>query len=158
MRKIFASYLIEKMRNDKDIVLLTGDLGYGLFDQIRLEFPDQFYNFGSSELSMVAAACGMALEGKKTYVYSITPFLLWRPFEVIRNYIDKESIPVKLIGGGRDEDYGYLGFSHWANDDLKFMNSFHNVKSFKPENNDVLIEILEQSLNSSNGFYINLKK
>ena len=47
MRKIFASYLIEKMRNDKDIVLLTGDLGYGLFDQIRHEFPDQFYNFGS---------------------------------------------------------------------------------------------------------------
>jgi transketolase len=50
-------------------------------------------------------------------VYSITPFVLYRPFEWIRNYLDHEKIPVKLVGGGRDKDYGYLGFSHWAEED-----------------------------------------
>jgi transketolase len=158
MRKIFAKFLLEKMQNNKDILLLTGDLGYGLFDEIRASFPDQFYNFGSSELTMVTAACGMAKENKIPYVYSITPFILFRPFEAIRNYINHEKTPVKLIGGGRNKDYGYLGFSHWGDDDMLFMSKFENILSFKPNDDVSLEEILEYSMVTNLGVYINLKK
>lgn len=158
MRKIFAKFILDKMTVDADTILLTGDLGYGLFDEIRERFPDNFYNFGSSELTMVTAACGMTLENKKVYCYSITPFILWRPFESIRNYLDKECIPVKLIGGGRDKDYGYLGFSHWGDDDMKFMKNFENIVSEKPVDDQSLIEVLEQSHISQKAYYINLKK
>jgi transketolase len=158
MRKIFAQFILNKMKNDPNTILLTGDLGYGLFDKIREKFPDQFYNFGSSELTMVTAACGMTLEGKKVYCYSITPFILWRPFEAIRNYLDKEMIPVKLIGGGRDRDYGYLGFSHWGDDDIKFMSQFEKIISRKPIDDAALINCLEDAHNSSLPYYINLKK
>lgn len=158
MRKLFVDFLMNQMSNDINTILLTGDLGYGLFDNIRNNFPKQFYNFGSSELTMVASACGMAKENKKVYVYSITPFLLWRPFEVIRNYVDKDSIPVKLIGGGRDKDYGYLGFSHWAIDDMKFMNQFENIVCKKPSTDEELIGNLNDAHKSNFGYYINLKK
>jgi transketolase len=158
MRKIFAQFLLNKMQDNKNILLLTGDLGYGLFDEIRASFPDQFYNFGSSELTMVTAACGMAKENKIPYVYSITPFILFRPFEAIRNYIDYERTPVKLIGGGRNKEYGYLGFSHWGEDDMKFMNNFENILSFKPNDDFELEKTLEYSLNINLGVYINLKK
>ena len=158
MRKIFAQFLLNKMQDNKNILLLTGDLGYGLFDEIRASFPDQFYNFGSSELTMVTAACGMAKENKIPYVYSITPFILFRPFEAIRNYIDHERTPVKLIGGGRNKEYGYLGFSHWGEDDMKFMNNFENILSYKPNDDYELEETLEYSLNINLGVYINLKK
>lgn len=158
MRKIFAKFLLNKMQNNKDIILLTGDLGYGLFDEIRVSFPNQFYNFGSSELTMVTAACGMASEGKIPFVYSITPFVLYRGFEAIRNYINHEKTPVKLIGGGRDRDYGYLGFSHWAEDDLSFMSKFENIQSCKPNNEDELLKVLDSSILLNYGVYINLKK
>ena len=158
MRKIFAQFLLNKMQDNKNILLLTGDLGYGLFDEIRASFPNQFYNFGSSELTMVTAACGMAKENKIHYVYSITPFILFRPFEAIRNYIDHERTPVKLIGGGRNKEYGYLGFSHWGEDDMKFMNNFENILSYKPNDDYELEETLEYSLNINLGVYINLKK
>jgi transketolase len=158
MRKIFAQFLLNKMQDNKNILLLTGDLGYGLFDEIRASFPDQFYNFGSSELTMVTAACGMAKENKIPYVYSITPFILFRPFEAIRNYIDHERTPVKLIGGGRNKEYGYLGFSHWGEDDMKFMNNFENILSYKPNDDYELKKTLEYSLNINLGVYINLKK
>ena len=158
MRKIFAQFLLNKMQDNKNILLLTGDLGYGLFDEIRASFPNQFYNFGSSELTMVTAACGMAKENKIPYVYSITPFILFRPFEAIRNYIDHERTPVKLIGGGRNKEYGYLGFSHWGEDDMKFMNNFENILSYKPNDDYELEETLEYSLNINLGVYINLKK
>ena len=158
MRKIFAQFLLNKMQDNKNFLLLTGDLGYGLFDEIRASFPDQFYNFGSSELTMVTAACGMAKENKIPYVYSITPFILFRPFEAIRNYIDHERTPVKLIGGGRNKEYGYLGFSHWGEDDMKFMNNFENILSYKPNDDYELKKTLEYSLNINLGVYINLKK
>ena len=117
MRKIFAEVLFKKMSQNENIILLTGDLGYGLWDKIKINYPDRFYNFGSAEVLMMGAAVGMALERKIPFVYSITPFLIYRPYELIRNYLDHEKIPVKLIGGGRDRDYGNLGFSHWAEED-----------------------------------------
>jgi transketolase len=133
MRKQFAEFLHSEMSQNEDIYVLTGDLGYGLWDRIKIDYPDRFINFLSSEQLMVGAACGMAMEGKIPVVYSITPFVLYRPFEWIRNYLNHESIPVKLVGGGRDKDYGYLGFSHWAEEDEKVMSVFKNIQFYKPK-------------------------
>jgi len=123
MRKEFASFLHDEMSYNEKIVLLTGDLGYGLWDRIKIDYPDRFYNVMSSEQLMVGAATGLAMEGFIPLVYSITPFVLYRPFELLRNYLNHECIPVKLVGGGRDKDYGYLGFSHWAEEDIKVLST-----------------------------------
>ena len=131
MRKQFAEFLHSEMSQNEDIHVITGDLGYGLWDKIKIDYPDRFTNFLSSEQLMVGAACGMAMEGKIPVVYSITPFVLYRPFEWIRNYLDHEKIPVKLAGGGRDKDYGYLGFSHWAEEDEQVMSVFKNIQFYK---------------------------
>jgi transketolase len=133
MRKQFAEFLHSEMSQNEDIHVITGDLGYGLWDRIKIDYPDRFTNFLSSEQLMVGAACGMAMEGKIPVVYSITPFVLYRPFEWIRNYLNHESIPVKLVGGGRDKDYGYLGFSHWAEEDTQVMSVFKNIQFYKPK-------------------------
>jgi transketolase len=133
MRKQFAEFLHSEMSQNEDIHVLTGDLGYGLWDRIKIDYPDRFTNFLSSEQLMVGAACGIAMEKKIPVVYSITPFVLYRPFEWIRNYLDHEKIPVKLVGGGRDKDYGYLGFSHWAEEDEQVMSVFKNIQFYKPE-------------------------
>jgi transketolase len=98
--------LFNEMVVNEDIYLITGDLGYGLWDAIRDAYPQRFYNVGSSEMAMMGMGVGLAMEGKIPYVYSITPFAIYRPFEMIRNYLDHEEIPVNVIGGGRDRDYG----------------------------------------------------
>jgi len=105
---------------------------------------------------MLGAACGMALEGKVPVVYSITPFLLYRPFEWIRNYLNNEKIPVKLVGGGRDKDYGYLGFSHWAEEDIKILSEFDNIKLYKPSTPE--IKIFKRMLYNNKPSYLNLKR
>ncbi len=102
MRKLFAQLLFEEMSKNEDIYLITGDLGYGLWDQIRDNFPNRFYNVGSSEMAMMGMGVGLAMEGKIPYVYSITPFAIYRPFEMIRNYLAHEQIPVNIIGGELD--------------------------------------------------------
>lgn len=158
MRKQFAQLLHDEMATNPDIYLITGDLGYGLWDKIRDDYPDRFYNVGSSEMAMMGAAIGLAMDGKIPYVYSITPFAIYRPFEMIRNYLDHEKIPVNIIGGGRDKDYGYLGFSHWSHDDKKIMGVFHNVISSWPENENELFDSFRYSLDKQLPTYINLKR
>jgi len=147
-----------EMSQNEDIVLLTGDLGYGLWDRIRIDYPNRFYNVGSAEQLMLGMACGMAMEGKIPIVYSITPFLLYRPFEIIRNYVDHEKLPVKLIGGGRDKDYGYLGFSHWATEDKEVMKVFKNITTLHPENIDEMNDSFAVVTDRKTPLYINLRR
>src|SRR5574343_6428 len=104
MRRLFADLLYEEMRLDDRIVLLTGDLGYGMWDKIRDTYSDRFFNVGSAEQLLIGSAVGLALENKIPICYSVTSFLLYRPFEFIRNYLNHEKIPVKLLGGGLNKD------------------------------------------------------
>jgi transketolase len=158
MRRLFAELLHEEMKKNEDIHLITGDLGYGLWDKIRDDFPTRFHNVGSSEMVMMGMGIGLAMEGKIPYVYSITPFAIYRPFEMIRNYLDHEGIPVNIIGGGRDKEYGYLGFSHWSHDDKRIMGVFDNIKSYHPETDEELTDSFKYTLQKRTPIYINLKR
>lgn len=158
MRRLFAKLLQEEMKKNEDVHLITGDLGYGLWDKIRDDFPTRFHNVGSSEMVMMGMGIGLAMEGKIPYVYSITPFAIYRPFEMIRNYLDHEGIPVNIIGGGRDKEYGYLGFSHWSHDDKRIMGVFDNVKSYHPETDEELADSFKYTLQKRTPIYINLKR
>ena len=157
-RKLFAQLLFDEMAINKDIYLITGDLGYGLWDKIKDGYPNRFYNVGSSEMAMMGMGIGLAMEGKIPYIYSITPFVIYRPFEMIRNYLDHENIAVNVIGGGRDKDYGYLGFSHWSEEDTKVMSVFTNIKSMWPKTEEELKIAFRYSLTKDKATYINLKR
>jgi transketolase len=156
MRKEFASLLHSAMSENENIILLTGDLGYGLWDKIKIDYPDRFYNTLSAEQLMMGTAVGMAMEGKIPVVYSITPFAIYRPFELIRNYLDHESIPVKIVGGGRDKEYGYLGFSHWAEEDINILSNFKNLNLFKPK--EFNLKIFNSFMFNNQPSYLNLSK
>lgn len=156
MRRTFRDLLTFEMKENENIFLLVGDVGYGLFDDLRKEFPNRVINPGASEQLMVGMAVGMAMEEIIPVVYSITPFVLYRPFEFIRNYVNYENIPVKLVGSGRNDDYKVCGFSHYACEDQQVLSLFPNIKTFRPKNKDD-INIKEFLYNQSPS-YINLSR
>lgn len=158
LRKLFADLLYIRMKADERIWVLTGDLGYGLWDQIQKDFPNRFLNTGASEQAMMGIAVGLAQSGKIPIVYSITPFLLYRPFETIRNYIHHEKIPVKLVGSGHNQDYQHEGFSHWASEDKKIMKILSNIESRWPKNENEVKKAVKELLKKDVPFYINLTK
>ena len=158
MRRLFADLIYQQMLKNNDIWVISGDLGYKMWDPVRVKFPDRFINVGAAEQTMMGLAVGLALESKIPIVYSITTFLLYRPFETIRNYINHEKIPVKLVGSGRDKDYHHDGFSHWAQEDREVMRIFKNIKSMWPNEDDDLSKIIEEMINDKNPWYINLRR
>jgi transketolase len=136
-----------------------GDLGYGMFDEIRERFPDRAINTGAAEQALVDIGVGLALEGKIPVCYSITPFILYRPFETLRTYINHEKLAVKLIGGGRDKDYQHDGISHWSTDDRDFMQHFKNIESYWPEDKEEITHnFVEKLLTNDKPVYLNLRR
>jgi transketolase len=152
MRRKFAAELYNLMFADSNIFLIVGDMGFGLLDRIKKEFPMRFINVGAAEQTMIDVAVGLTLEHKIAVVYTITPFLLFRPFEQIRNYVDHESIPVVLVGSGRDKDYSDAGFSHDASDH-DIIKAFRNIKFIEDEDFN-LSEIIYSRVPT----YLNLKR
>lgn len=157
-RGYFAHKLHLEMGKDHDIWLITMDLGYGMFDRIRKDYPDRFINTGAAEQAGIGIGVGLALEGKIPFLYSITPFLLYRPFETIRNYLNNEMIPVRLVGSGRDKDYSDDGFSHWSEEDRAIMSIFSNIESRWPQNKEEIPDLVTEMIKVNKPWYLNLSR
>lgn len=157
MRTVFSELLAESIKNDNRIWVLSGDLGYGVLNKTRETAPDRFYNVGAAEQLMLGAAVGLTHNNKIPICYSITPFVIFRPFEYLRNYLSHEKAPVKLIGSGRDKDYGHLGFSHWGTDD-NVLDFFPEIVQFKPNTEQELRDCWEEFLYNNSPSYLNIKR
>lgn len=158
LRQFFAQQIHDQMKVNSNLMVVSGDLGYKLWDQVRTDFPDRFINVGAAEQLMVGTTIGLAISGKIPIVYSISPFLLFRPFETIRNYLHHEKIPVKLVGSGRDQDYGVEGYSHWITEDREILKALPNIKTAWPNNNQELESIITEMLVDQLPWYLNLSR
>ena len=157
-RAAFAASLHDHMSKNKNIWVITGDLGYGMWDRVRDDFPERYINVGASEQTMMGIAVGLALEGKIPFVYSITTFLLYRPFETIRNYINYERIPVRLVGSGRAKDYLHDGISHWPLEDKQVLRIFKNIEAKWPAHSKEIPSLVSKMINTDKPWYVNLKR
>lgn len=108
MRRAFGEMIVKLAEKDPRIVLIIGDVFQNM-EEYKDKFPDRFFNFGLCEQSMISAAAGMAIEGLRPVVYTLTPFLIERPFEQVKIDIDEQDLPVMLVG---NSDYPTHGPTH----------------------------------------------
>jgi len=154
MRRKFGKLINELAKKDDKIVLLVGDIGYSVFDDFRKNHPKKFINLGICEQSIIGVASGMALEGLKPWVYTITPFLIERPFEQIKLDIDQQKVNVNLVGFA---DYPTLGPSHAELNAQELMKLFKNIQPFFPKNSDETELAIKQSYENNGPNFISLK-
>ena len=158
MRKECAQLLLDEMSVNPSIRVITADLGFGILDHIRNTYPDRFYNVGAAEQLMIGVAIGMAEQGLIPVCYSMSSFLLYRPFEFLRNYVNYEQIPIKLLGSGRDKDYSHDGISHWAHDDREVLKALPNIIRYRPETIEQLEIDFQEWIRIPNPAYLNLTR
>ena len=154
----FAYALHEQMAKDERVWCLTGDLGWGMLNEIRKDFPKRFVNVCASEQVLLGTAVGLAIKGKVPFCYSITPFLLYRPFEWLRNYLHHEKIPVKLVGSGLDDDYKHDGFTHHAFDAKQVLDCIPNIQTFWPSTNEMIPGMVEEMIKNGEPSFIALRR
>lgn len=158
MKRKFGELISEYIVKEKRIWLLTGDLGFGVLDKAKEVCPERFVNVGAAEQLMIGAAVGLSHNNYIPVCYSITPFLIFRPFEYIRNYLNHENCNVKLVGMGRDRDYKNCGFTHWGEDVDNIINLFPNIKKFHPNDENELNSVWEEFIYNDKPSYLNLTR
>jgi transketolase len=121
MRNAFIQALTEAAGHDPRIVLLTADLGYKIFDDFARRYPGRFMNVGIAEANMTGVAAGLAMEGRKPFIYSIATFATLRNYEQIRNDLCYHRADVTVVGVGGGYSYGPNGPTHHALEDIGVM-------------------------------------
>ena len=154
MRRSFGKIISQLAQKDEKIFLLVGDIGYRVFDEFREKHPDRFINMGICEQSMIGVSAGMALEGLKPWVYTITPFLIERPFEQIKLDIDQQNVNVKLVGFS---DYPTLGPTHTELNGKNLMQLLNNITSYFPEDGEETQKVTYQAYEKNGPVFISLK-
>jgi transketolase len=127
MRNALVRALLAAARTDSRLVLLTGDLGFKIFDAFATEFPGRFINVGVAEANLIGCAAGFALGGMRPVAYSIAPFATLRCLEQIRNDVCYPKLPVTIVGVGGGYSYGHNGPTHHALEDIAVMRVLSNM-------------------------------
>jgi transketolase len=132
MRSRFFTGLLAAASEDPNIVLITGDLGFGVVEPFVEACPDQFVNAGVAEQNMTGLAAGIALAGGRVFTYSIANFPTLRCLEQIRNDIAYHGADVTVVAVGGGLAYGALGMSHHATEDLAVMRAIPGLAVAAP--------------------------
>ena len=158
MRDHFINSLLSLIPEFPNIVLITGDLGFGVLDDMRNNYPDNFINAGVAEQNMTGIATGMALEGKIVFTYSIANFPTLRCLEQIRNDACYHGVNVNIVSIGGGFSYGALGISHHATEDLAIMRSLPDITVVSPCGYWETMEATEALVNIPGTCYLRLDK
>lgn len=121
MRNAFVETLCTLASADKNMYLLTGDLGFSVLTKFWEAYPNNFINVGIAEQNMMAVAAGLALEGNQVFTYSMPNFCSMRCLEHVRNCVAYHKANVKIVSVGAGMAYGTLGITHHATEDLSVM-------------------------------------
>lgn len=132
MRDTFFATLSKLAKENKNIEVVTGDLGFGVLKPFWEAHPDQIINAGIAEQNLTSVAAGMALEGKTVFTYSIGNFPTLRCLEQIRNDCAYHNANVKVVCVGGGFVYGSLGMSHHATEDIAVMRALPDVTVLCP--------------------------
>lgn len=131
-RREIVDAIIPYFRRDKRYYLLVCDMGFGVTDNIKKEFPDRVINCGIMEQGTVGIAAGMSISGLIPVVYSVVNFLVFRALEQMRNDVILQGLNVKFIATGVNDYFKFLGKSHCCGrDDIEFMKLIH-MKIYDP--------------------------
>lgn len=132
MRGTFVKTLMQMMEEDQSIIVVTADMGFGTFEELRDKFRDRFINTGVSEANAAGISAGLAMNGYTVFFYAQAAFVTLRCFEQVRLDIASNNLNVKLVGTSSGFTLSNYGVSHFALEDVAAMRSLPNMTIMCP--------------------------
>lgn len=158
MRAAFSEALVRLAKDDPNVLLLTGDHGYALFDDFRKACPEQYINAGIAEQNMVGMAAGLARAGFRPFVYGLSAFIPVRVVEQIKLDIAHDKLPVILIGDGAGFVYSHLGTSHQSTEDIACTRAISNLSVYSPADRFEVAACMELAYQTKGPVYFRMGK
>jgi len=158
MRQALSNKLVDMASKNSNLILLTGDHGYALFDEFRKIFPEKYINAGVAEQNMVGMAAGLARVGFFPIVYGLSAFIPIRVLEQIKLDVCHDELPVIFLGDGAGFVYSSLGTSHQSTEDIGVTRSIPFLDIYSPADRFEITAVLDLAESSRNPSYIRIGK
>lgn len=158
MRAAFSETLVRLAKSDPNVLLLTGDHGYALFDDFRRECPAQYINAGIAEQNMVGMAAGLARAGFRPFVYGLSAFIPVRVVEQIKLDVAHDKLPVIFIGDGAGFVYSHLGTSHQSTEDIACTRTIPHLSVYSPADRFEVTACMEMAYHAKAPVYLRMGK
>jgi len=158
MRNAFFNRIYEIAKNDKDIVVISADMGAPALDRFRRDLPGQFINTGIAEQNTILIAAGLAIEGKKVFAFAIAPFITLRCYEQIKVDLAGMNLPVTIVGVGAGFSYEDSGPTHHTLEDVSIMRILPNMIVNTATDNVMTVGFVGLSLKMSGPNYVRLDR
>jgi len=158
MRDAFFNKLYEIAKKDRNVIVISADMGAPALDKFKANLSSQFINVGIAEGNMVTVAAGLALSGKKVFIYAIMPFVTSRCYEMIKVDLSLMNIPVTVVGVGAGFSYDDSGPTHHSTEDIAIMRSLPNMMVLSPSDNIMVAKFAQMSCKISVPSYIRLDR
>ncbi len=154
-RQAICEVLLEKAKEDKDIVVLCSDSrGSASLAPFAEKYPEQFVEVGIAEQNLVSIAAGLAKCGKKPFAASPACFLSTRSYEQAKVDCSYSDTNVTLIGISGGVSYGALGMSHHSAQDIAAMSAIPNMRVYLPSDRFQTAKLIESLLADEKPAYI----
>jgi transketolase len=158
MREAFCNALVRLALADPNVLLLTGDHGYALFDDFRRVCPEQYINAGIAEQNMVGMAAGLARVGFRPFVYGLAAFVPIRTVEQIKLDIAHDDLPVVLLGDGAGFVYSHLGTSHQSTEDIACTRAIPGIQVLSPADRFEMTAAMDYAYAANGPVYLRMGK
>src|SRR5258707_8660320 len=133
MRNTFSEALYKAATANPDVYIVVADISpAGSMAKFSQQYPERFINVGVAEQSMIGICAGLALKGCKPFAYTIATFTLYRPFEMVRDDLCYQNLPVTIVGIGGGVTYSTLGATHHAQEDVAIACAIPNMSVIAP--------------------------
>jgi transketolase len=133
VRNTFAEALYAEAKQNDDIYIVVSDISpAGSMAKFSTEYPNRFINVGVAEQSMIGICAGLALKGCQPFAYTIATFSLYRPFEMVRDDLCYQNLPVTVVGMGAGVIYSTLGGTHHTQEDIAVAGAIPNMQIIAP--------------------------
>lgn len=156
-RDAFISRLFERAKKDRDIYMISVDMGSSALDIWREELPGQFFSAGISEQNAINFAAGLAARGKKPYVYFMACWVA-RCFEQIRFSCAMGGNPITILGNGVGLGYTPAGPAHEPTEDIAYMRSLCGIEIYSPANSLVATKLVDLTCEVPKLRYLRLER
>lgn len=158
MRAAFSAALLELATHDPNVLLITGDHGYALFDEFRKRCPSQYINAGIAEQNMVGLAAGLARTGFRPFVYGLSAFVPVRVLEQIKLDVAHDDLPVVLLGDGAGFVYSHLGTSHQSTEDIACARAIPGITVLSPADRHEMLSAMHWAYQRASSVYLRMGK
>jgi transketolase len=160
MRNTFAETLYREATEDDRIFIVVADISpVGNMANFRTEYPERFINVGVAEQSMIGICAGLALKGCQPFAYTIATFALYRPFEIVRDDLCYQNLPVTVVGMGAGVIYSDHGGTHHTMEDIAVAGAIPNMQIIAPCDPAEVVEATRWCARQKNGpVYLRLGK